>query len=358
MIRPIGKGGMATVFLAEQNVLERSVALKVMSRTLAEDPAFGQRFMREAKIVSQLVHTNIVTVHEVGLHEGYYYLSMEYIDGQDLRRVRKSLSFLQKIRAIEDIARALNYAGEKGYVHRDIKPENIMFRGGDGSAVLTDFGIAKAVKTDLAMTQTGTAIGTPHYMSPEQAKGKAVDHRSDLYSLGIVFYQLLIGRVPYDAETAVAIGIKHIADPLPELPSMLQPLQVILDGLLAKDPNQRYQSGEALLNDLQALDSKVIQSKLDDVDRFDTLNTEAATALRELDTEGTEDRFTIEYQVTEELQSSPGSFLPGFLAAVFVVCVVLLVIYIFRPPVLIPYIDESEALVIQYYEQLGAALKK
>lgn len=144
ILRTLGKGGMATVYLAEQEIFEREVALKVMSKSLAEDPSFGQRFMREAKIVSQLVHPNIVTVHDVGVHEGYYYLSMQVIDGLDLKQSRRSLSLRQKVTAIRDIAKALDYAGSKGYVHRDIKPENILFHTSDGRAVLTDFGIARA----------------------------------------------------------------------------------------------------------------------------------------------------------------------------------------------------------------------
>ena len=253
IIRTLGKGGMATVYLAVQEIFEREVALKVMARGLSDDPAFGQRFFREARIVSKLVHPNIVTVYDVGVHQGLYYLSMEYIDGQDLKMARNRLDNNQKIQVVQDIARALEFAGQKGYVHRDIKPENIMLFAADNRAVLMDFGIARAGDTDISVTQAGTAIGTPHYMSPEQAKGQSVDVRSDLYSLGIVFYLLLTGRVPYDGDSAVAIGIKHITQPLPILPAELAAVQPILNSLLAKKPQDRYHSPSQLVAALEAL---------------------------------------------------------------------------------------------------------
>lgn len=258
---------MATVYLAEQEIFEREVALKIMARSLAEDPSFGQRFFREAKIVSRLVHPNVVTVHDVGEYQGHYYLSMEYIDGGDLKLARKRLTFRQKINAIKDIAKALQYAATKGYVHRDIKPENIMFHLSDGRAVLTDFGIARAAEAELSVTQTGVAIGTPHYMSPEQAKGQAVDGRADIYSLGVVLYLLLAGKVPYDAESAVAIGIKHITDPIPLLPMELNAMQPIIDRMMAKSPDQRYQNAASLITALDNLEIAHIEKFALEYDR-------------------------------------------------------------------------------------------
>ncbi len=354
LMRALGKGGMATVFLAKQDVLERQVALKVMSRHLAEDPAFGERFMREARIVSQLAHRNIVTIHDVGQHEGYYYLSMEYIDGHDLRTVRKTLDIYGKIRVIEDMARALHYAGEKGYVHRDIKPENIMFRTLDGSAVLTDFGIAKAVNSDLTMTQTGTAIGTPHYMSPEQAKGQQVDQRSDLYSLGVVFHLLLTGRVPYDADTAVAIGIKHITEPVPTLPPELNTFQPIIDGLLAKDPAHRYQNGLALLNDLRRVDMVDVEAADVAMNSQPTVISTAPGQASQVDpSEAETDRFTLEFEAVDEEHKAPGSIWPMFFASAFIAVAVLTLIYIARPPALEPIFQRMEEQLSGWQE--GAA---
>lgn len=262
VLRTLGKGGMATVYLAEQEIFEREVALKVMSNVLAVDPTFGQRFFREAKIVSQLVHPNIVTVHDVGVHEGAYFLAMEYIDDLDLRYHRKHFSLAEKIIAIRDIAKALSYASAKGIVHRDIKPENIMFHSSDGRAVLTDFGIARTTGVDNGMTQTGMAIGTPHYMSPEQAKGVEVDARSDIYSLGVVFYLLITGNVPYKASSPVAVGIKHIVDPVPQLKHGFEILQPILSRMMAKNLDERYQNAEQLIEDLDTLDLETIEHSI------------------------------------------------------------------------------------------------
>jgi serine/threonine protein kinase len=279
ILRTLGKGGMATVYLAIQDIFERQVALKVMARGLADDPAFGQRFFREARIVSQLVHPNIVTVYDVGVHDGSYYLSMEYIDGLDLKQARKQLTISEKIQAVQDIAKALDFAGQKGFVHRDIKPENIMVSSADKRAVLMDFGIARAAETDISVTQTGLAIGTPHYMSPEQAKGKAVDIRSDLYSLGVVFYLLLTGRVPFDGDSAVAIGIKHITEPVPQLPDALRVAQPIIDALMAKLPAERYQQPSELVQALDVLSQRALQDQADDPAISSTQDNWAAATL-------------------------------------------------------------------------------
>jgi len=247
----LGHGGMAAVYLAIQESFEREVAIKVMAEQLSSDPNFRDRFLQEAKIVSRLVHPNIVTVYDVGVINNHHYLSMEYIKGVDLKDKLTSISLFHLIKVIKEVALALDYAGRKGYVHRDIKPENIMINSEDGRAVLMDFGIAKAFDSISEMTQTGTAIGTPYYMSPEQAKGKEVDWRSDIYSLGVVFFQVLTGQLPYQGDSAVAVGIMHLTDPIPKLPEYLQAVfQPIIDKLMAKLPDDRYQNGEDIIKEL------------------------------------------------------------------------------------------------------------
>ncbi|HEY7771907.1 MAG TPA: protein kinase [Marinagarivorans sp.] len=275
IVKTLGKGGMATVYLAVQDIFEREVALKVMSKALTDDPTFGQRFMREAQIVSKLIHPNIVTVYDVGLSNGAYYLSMEYIDGSDLKHARKNLSFMEKIQAVKHIASALDVSGSKGYVHRDIKPENIMIERATHRAVLMDFGIARASEADISVTQAGTAIGTPHYMSPEQAKGNDVDPRADLYSLGVVLFYLTAGYVPYEGDSAVAIGIRHITEAVPELPSHLRELQWFIDKAMAKSPDERFQSGAEFIAALDDLDLDHIAEQFslhngDDTTDYDT----------------------------------------------------------------------------------------
>ena len=254
----LGKGGMATVYLAIQESFEREVALKVMSPDLLSDPSFGERFIREAKIVSRLVHPNIVSVYDVGIHNGYYFLSMEYIPGKDLTHKYPELSLLERLRVVKEIARALDFAGKKGYVHRDVKPENIMLHEEDGRAVLMDFGIARPSDTASGVTQVGTAIGTPHYMSPEQARGVAVDSRADLYSLGVVLFLLITGRVPYDGDSAVVVGIMHISEDIPCLPSYLEAFQPIIDKIMAKTPAGRYQTGADFIAAVEAIPTDVL----------------------------------------------------------------------------------------------------
>ncbi len=246
IIRLLGEGGMAKVWLAMQDKFEREVALKIMSPILAQhNPNYRERFVREARIIAQLMHPNIVTIFDVGVHDNLHYIAMEYVPGRDLKQRSASMTLRDNLLAVKDIALALDFAHQKNYVHRDIKPENILIHERDGRAVLTDFGIARLAGADEALTQTGVAIGTPAFMSPEQAMGRATDARSDLYSLGAVLFYLLAGRVPYTADSAVAIGIKHAMEPIPKVPEELATLQSLIDWSMAKLPDQRFQSGQA-----------------------------------------------------------------------------------------------------------------
>ena len=247
----LGKGGMAIVYLAVQESIGRNVALKILAPD-HNDETFSDRFLREARIVSQLTHPNIITIYDAGVHQGYHYMCMEYIPGKNLTQARDNLTRKQKIGVIKQIALALDYAGNKGYVHRDIKPENIMLHE-DGRAILTDFGIARGQDVTRGLTQTGKAIGTPYFMSPEQTKGLQVDHRSDIYSLGVVLFQAVAGRVPFDGPSLVAIGIKHISEPIPALPPGMEIFQPIINKCMSKDPAHRFQTARELYTALDAI---------------------------------------------------------------------------------------------------------
>lgn len=246
IIRTLGVGGQATVYLAIQKGFDREVALKVMSPALAADPTFGERFIREAKIVAKLSHKSIVTVYDVGESGNFYYLAMEYLPKGDLKkRIDNGLKTRDCLSIIGKLAKALHFAHEKGYIHRDVKSENILFNE-DDEPVLTDFGIAKASNSSTQMTQTGKLIGTPEYMSPEQCRGKTVDGRSDIYSLGVILYEMLTRQVPYTGEDSVAVCIKHVTKPIPQLPQRLTHFQWLLESLMAKDKTKRFQTGGEL----------------------------------------------------------------------------------------------------------------
>jgi len=254
VIRKINQGGMATVYLAIQISVGRIVALKVMNPLLNTDPAFSERFQSEATIVGQLSHPNIVSVYDIGHHQGLNYIAMDYLpNGSAHEKMMRGISGEEALLILKQIASALDHAHEKGYIHRDIKPENILFRA-DNAAVLTDFGVAKGITTSSRMTHAGTVVGTPHYMSPEQSKGISVDGRADLYSLGIVFFEMLTGTLPYQGDEAVTVALKHISAPLPKLPTTYAIYQSLLDKLLAKDPQQRFQRGKELIAAVEELE--------------------------------------------------------------------------------------------------------
>ena len=245
----LGRGGMADVYRAEDERLGREVALKALPPEFARDPERIERFEREVRAAARLNHPNIVTVYEFGQGEGQHFYTMALMTGGDLKaRIRAHPEGMgsDEARAVAvAMARALHYAHGRGLVHRDVKPENILF-GEEETPQLTDFGIARAMESGTRMTATGMSIGSPHYMSPEQAQGLKVDARSDLYSLGVVFYEMLTGRLPFDAVNTFAVAYSHINDPVPELPQALAGWQPIVSRLLAKSPEDRYASAGEL----------------------------------------------------------------------------------------------------------------
>jgi serine/threonine-protein kinase PpkA len=249
----IGEGAMATVYLATQRSLERKVALKVMAASLAADPTFCERFLREGKTLARLSHPHTVTIHDIGNVGDLYYMAMEYLPNGTLKeRVSAGITAEQGLTYIRQIASALGYAHAQGLVHRDVKPANILFRA-NGSAVLSDFGIAKSLDDRTQFTQAGLAVGTPSYMSPEQARGQEIDGRADLYALGVVLYEILVGRLPYIGIDALSTALAHLTEPLPELPIHHGRYQFILSKLLAKDRNERFADAAELIAALDNL---------------------------------------------------------------------------------------------------------
>ena len=244
----LGRGGMADVYRAEDERLGREVALKAVPAEFARDPERIERFQREVRAAAGLTHANIVTVYEFGQGEGQHFYTMALMPGGDLKaRIRAHPEGMpaEEVRAVAlAMARALDYAHQRGLVHRDVKPENILF-GEDGVPRLTDFGIARAM-AEGTLTAAGMSIGSPHYMSPEQARGLKVDARSDLYSLGVVLYEMLTGELPFQASDTFAVAYSHINDPPPDLPPPLAAWQPVLDRLLAKSPEDRYASSGEL----------------------------------------------------------------------------------------------------------------
>jgi len=254
ILRPIGEGGMASVFLAVQKSLEREVALKVMSPVLASNAEFASRFLIEGKITAKLQHPNLVTVYDIGTHNGVYYLAAEYIPGGTLKEriTEGGLNVAETLDVVSDIAQGLDFAHQKGFVHRDVKPGNVLYRN-DGRVVLADFGIAKAMDGSNSSTVAGASIGTPDYMSPEQARGEPVDGRSDLYSLGTMFYEILVGHPPYQASDPFTVALMHVTHPIPVLPEPYEWLQPLIQGLMAKNPAERYNTGASFVEAMQKL---------------------------------------------------------------------------------------------------------
>jgi eukaryotic-like serine/threonine-protein kinase len=255
VLRRIGSGGMADVYCAEDNHLGRQVAIKVLHRRFAQDQEFVERFRREAKSAAGLNHPNVVGVFDRGEHEGTYYIAMEFLEGRTLKDIIAAEAPLPQERVIDlglQILQAAGFAHRHGVIHRDFKPHNVIVDE-LGHAKVTDFGIARAGASE--MTETGSIMGTAQYLSPEQAQGHAVTATSDIYSIGVMLYEMLAGRLPFEGDSAVAVALKHLSEPPPPIshwrPDVHPALEAVVMAALAKDPAHRWQSAEDLAAGLE-----------------------------------------------------------------------------------------------------------
>ncbi len=255
IVEQLGEGGMGVVYKAKDTKLDRYVALKFLTKNVGSSDSDRQRFMQEAKAAATLNHPNICTIYDVAEHEGQLFIAMEFIDGETLRDRKNNISFKQSIDIGIQIAEALAAAHEKGIVHRDIKPENVMMRK-DGLVQIMDFGLAK-LQGVSRLTREGNTVGTMGYMSPEQVQGFNVDHRTDIFSFGVLLYELISGQSPFKGmhETAIIYEIVNVdAEPISILKPDLPPdLDAIILECLAKEPDERYQSAKEIVKDLRKL---------------------------------------------------------------------------------------------------------
>ena len=255
IIRSIGEGGMANVYLGHDIILDRNVAIKVLRGDLSNDEKFVRRFQREALSASSLAHSNIVEMYDVGEDDGTYYIVMEYVEGKTLKQLLKkrgSLTLSEAIDIMVQLTDGMAHAHDSYIIHRDLKPQNIMIKD-DGQIKITDFGIAMALNA-TQLTQTNSVMGSVHYLPPEQASGKGCTIKSDIYSMGIIFYELLSGSLPFRGDNAVEIALKHMKEPLPNLkddnPSIPQSIVNIIKRATAKNPKNRYETAREMHEDL------------------------------------------------------------------------------------------------------------
>ncbi len=262
----LGSGGMSTVFLARDETLERWVAIKVMHREISDQPDQIERFRGEARAVAQLSHPNVVAVIDAGEDGGYPYIVLEFVQGETLKQRIDRLGRLPVDEAVAyaiEIGRGLAAAHARRLVHRDVKPQNVLIDS-EGRAKVTDFGIARSLESD-GLTKTGRVLGTTDYVAPEQAMGQGVDSRSDIYSLGVLLYEMLTGEVPFRAETVVGVAMKHVNEEMPDVqasrPEISSALAAVIERSTAKDPRKRYEDMSAFLRDLEgALEVEVARA--------------------------------------------------------------------------------------------------
>ncbi len=348
IIKTLGEGGMANVYLAYDTILGREVAVKVLRGDLASDPKFVRRFQREALSASSLSHPNIVEVYDVGEDDGQYYIVMEYCPGKTLKQLLKkrgSLTTTEVIDIMMQITDGMAHAHDAYIIHRDIKPQNIIILE-NGIIKITDFGIAMALNS-TQLTQTNSVMGSVHYLPPEQASGKGSTIRSDIYSMGILMYELLTGDVPYRGENAVEIALKHLKEPLPSirkyLPSIPQSIENIILKSTAKNPKNRYKDAREMYEDIK---TALSPERLDEpryVYKYSERDIEETKVLddvvKEVKEKDKKEAKKIEEEIKEE--SKKQNKLLVFLASVFTGLVIITTVILFI------YFDKSKVKILE-----------
>jgi len=269
--KQLGVGGMSRVYLAYDPKLKRNIAIKVLLSSYSSDKRITKRFVKEARTAAQLQHSNIISIYDVGKHGNQYYIAMEYLKDSLKDKIKKGVlknDPEEALKTVRKIADALLYAHRKGFIHRDIKPDNVMFRD-DGTLILLDFGIVKALRSESNLTRTGMSVGTPKYMSPEQMRAKNVDERSDIYSLGIVLYEILTGITPYRDDDLITLALKHAQGPVPELPKKYEYIQPLLNKMVAKKASERVRDCEGLIRLIDALLYRIKNERTGSVRKYE-----------------------------------------------------------------------------------------
>ncbi len=307
IIRKVGDGGMAFVYEAKDRLLNRTVAVKVLRPEFVDDEEFLGKFKREAEAVASLSHPNIVNVYDVGEDGKVHYIVMEFIDGQNLKDIIKNEGTLDEYTALDitkQIAKALSAAHKKGIIHRDIKPHNILISNEGRIVKVADFGIAKAV-SNSTMTNIGSIIGSVHYFSPEQAKGKYVTNNADLYSLGIVLYEMIIGKVPFRGDSPISIALQHINDEIEftqeEKVNIPQSVRTIIKKLTEKSSTDRYQSAEELIEDIEYIEKNIDLDFIKEYDNYATQKIDDKELNKNLNDSITPSKIEEDYYYDEEL---------------------------------------------------------
>jgi len=356
IIRTLGEGGMANVYLAYDTILDRNVAVKVLRGDLATDEKFVRRFQREALSASNLYHPNIVQIYDFDSEDGQYYIVMEYVEGKTLKQLLKrrgSLTITEVIDIMSQVTDGMAHAHDSYIIHRDIKPQNIMILD-NGMIKITDFGIAMALNS-TQLTQTNSVMGSVHYLPPEQAAGKGSTIRSDIYSMGILMYELLTGQVPYKGDNAVEIALKHLKEPLPSirkiLPELPQSIENIILEATAKNPQNRYKDAREMHQDIiTALDeSRINEPKLvykykeNDLEETKSLD-EAVEVIKKQEKESME---KMKKQELEETKSEKKILI--IFASIFTGLIVLAAVIVF----LLPHISKGKTLSVPDVSKLS-----